>query len=302
MRKNIKKPNFFIIGAPKCGTTSLSKYLREHPNIFFSDPKEPGYFCTDFFKKSRYVFTEKRYLEKYFKGAAGYKRVGEGSTAYLYSKDAVKNILRFNPEAKFIVMIRNPINMFKSLHSQLLFDLNENIKDPRKAWELQKERIKGKHIPPFSLEPKFLQYGEFCKLGEQIERLLKIVPNKKNIKIIRFERFKNNTKEVYEEVLKFLDLKTDNRKEFPIYNRNSRPRSKFLVRVIRILMESSLQKYSRVLKEKIGIISWSRFFYLNKINNKIIKIKHLDKGFRIELKKYFEEDQELLNKILKNKD
>jgi hypothetical protein len=36
-----RKPNFFIVGAPKCGTTALSEYLRSHPDVFFSSPKEP---------------------------------------------------------------------------------------------------------------------------------------------------------------------------------------------------------------------------------------------------------------------
>ena len=42
-----KKPSFFIIGAPKCGTTSLADWLRDHNNIFMSDPKEPHFFNTD---------------------------------------------------------------------------------------------------------------------------------------------------------------------------------------------------------------------------------------------------------------
>lgn len=44
----MKNPNFFIIGAPKCGTTALSEYLREHPQVFFSDPKELSFFNEDF--------------------------------------------------------------------------------------------------------------------------------------------------------------------------------------------------------------------------------------------------------------
>ena len=42
-----RKPNLFLIGAPKCGTTSLASYLSDHPQIFVSDPKEPHFFNTD---------------------------------------------------------------------------------------------------------------------------------------------------------------------------------------------------------------------------------------------------------------
>jgi len=301
MKKNIKKPNFFIIGAPKCGTTSLSEYLGEHPDIFFSYPKEPFYFCTDFFNKfNRHFLTEKEYLEKYFKGAIGYKRVGEGSAIYLYSKNAVKNILEFDPKVKFIVMLRNPVEMFHSFYYQTSrAGSAENAKNPKEAWNLQKKRIEGEAIPPVCTEPKLLQYGEVCKLGKQIQRLFKIVPNKENIKIIRFERFKNNTKEVYEETLKFLDLTTDHRKEFPIYNRNHKIRSITLYNIFKILTKSSLCEYSRVLKNKIKIKHWPWFVYLNKINNKVVERKALDKEFRKELEEYFEEDQKLLREVLK---
>jgi len=299
MDNSIKKPNFFIIGAPKCGTTSLSKYLGEHPDIFFSNPKEPFYFCTDPSNKFRYLFTEKEYLEKCFKGAIGYKRVGEGTALYLYSKNAVKNILKFDSKVKFIVMLRNPIELFHSFYFEVLRGSEENVKNPKEAWNLQKKRIEGEAIPPMCRDPKRLQYGEICKLGKQIQRLFKIVPNKENIKIIRFERFKNNTKEVYEEVLKFLDLTTDHRKKFPVYNRNFKLKSRTLHNILKRLRVSSLHKYSEALKNKIKIKYWPWFVYLNKINKKVVKRKALDKEFRKELEKYFEEDQKLLREVLK---
>jgi hypothetical protein len=193
MITKIKKPNFFIVGAPKCGTTSLSFYLREHPNVFFSKPKEPHHFSTDLSKRKGDVINRERYLNL-FRGANSYKAVGEGSVWYLYSKVAVSKIIQFNPRAKFIVMIRNPVDMFRSLHSYLLTTLDEDIRDPCKAWELQKERSVGRFLPPYCRGSEYLQYGDICKLGEQIRRLFEIVPNNKNIKIIKFIDFKKNTK------------------------------------------------------------------------------------------------------------
>src|SRR6056297_204893 len=101
-KHNIKKPNFFIIGAPKCGTTSMARYLGEHPDIFFSDPKEPNFFNTDFSEKIRITTEIKEYL-KLFQGADKYRRVGEGTVWYFFSKEAILYILKFNPEAKFIL-------------------------------------------------------------------------------------------------------------------------------------------------------------------------------------------------------
>ncbi|MFW5721118.1 MAG: sulfotransferase [Bacteroidota bacterium] len=61
---HVRKPEFFIIGAPRCGTTALARYLGEHPDIHLSYPKEPNYFNTDFSKKQRKF--ESKTLKKYF--------------------------------------------------------------------------------------------------------------------------------------------------------------------------------------------------------------------------------------------
>ncbi|WP_040414858.1 sulfotransferase [Desulfococcus multivorans] len=70
-------PDFFIIGAPRCGTTSLSRYLSKHPDICFSRPKEPHYFST----VSQPLTTshlQRHYLERFFSHHhAGNAAVGE---------------------------------------------------------------------------------------------------------------------------------------------------------------------------------------------------------------------------------
>jgi hypothetical protein len=79
----VRRPDFFIVGAPKCGTTALCSYLREHPDIFMPLWKEPHYFGTDL-RRSQPVDLE-TYLS-YFAEAGEQLRVGEASTSYLYSK------------------------------------------------------------------------------------------------------------------------------------------------------------------------------------------------------------------------
>ena len=85
----MKKPNLFIVGKPKCGTTTLSSFLKHHPEIFMSTPKEPNYFCTDFHKeKDRYhkgskyfsFETRKDYL-KLFKDVKYEKIIGSNGTS-----------------------------------------------------------------------------------------------------------------------------------------------------------------------------------------------------------------------------
>ena len=94
MDTNTVIPNFFLIGAPKCGTTSLSLYLKEHPEVFISEPKEPHFFSDDINNGGIKDLTG--YLDC-FKGAqVECGIIGDASTLYLYSKNAIQNILKFN--------------------------------------------------------------------------------------------------------------------------------------------------------------------------------------------------------------
>ncbi|RLG08342.1 MAG: sulfotransferase, partial [Thaumarchaeota archaeon] len=109
----MKKPNFFIVGAPKCGTHAMYTFLKAHPEIFMPERKEFQYFATDLVRGTQYELSEEEYLS-YFRIAKDEKRLGEASTWYLYSKKAASNIKKFNPHAKIIVMLRHPIEMMYS--------------------------------------------------------------------------------------------------------------------------------------------------------------------------------------------
>ena len=127
----MKKPNFFIIGAPKCGTTSMASWLSEHPSIYMSPVKEPHHYSGDF------NYGDYRDLNKYlslFKEAnESHIAVGEASAWYLNSKKAIFNIEAENPNAKYIVLLRNPVEMAPSLHQQLIFSGKEDIKNFEEA-------------------------------------------------------------------------------------------------------------------------------------------------------------------------
>ena len=97
----MKKPNFFVVGAPKCGTTSMCNYLGEHKEIFIPERKELYYFCTDFRTHKYRVANEQEYLS-YFTKAGNLKCIGEGSVWYLYSKEAAQNIKIFKDREEAI--------------------------------------------------------------------------------------------------------------------------------------------------------------------------------------------------------
>ena len=103
------RPSFFLVGAPKCGTTSLCHYLRQHPEIFIPEPnKELNFFASDL-ELPRHFATENEYLGAF--ACTVKPRCGEGSTWYLYSSTAAREIRDFNRHAKIIISVRNPIDM-----------------------------------------------------------------------------------------------------------------------------------------------------------------------------------------------
>jgi hypothetical protein len=105
--KRKPRPNLFLIGAMKSGSTSLHYYLSTHPQIFMCEPKEPFYFT----KEINWSKGEDWYI-KLFEHAYNAKIIGESSTAYAkrpkYS-GVTKRIAEFNPKARFIYIMRDPI-------------------------------------------------------------------------------------------------------------------------------------------------------------------------------------------------
>jgi len=226
-------PNFFIIGAPKCGTTALSEYLRTHPNVFLSDPKEPEYFATDF--PSRIIRREEDYLRLFHSAnPATHLAIGEASTIYLFSQDALPNILKFNPDARLIAMLRNPVDLVISFHAHLVSEGVENIVSFADAWEAEKERRQGKRIPPTARNPQWLYYSEWGKLGTQLQRALTVVAQNQ-MKIILYDDFIKDVRNIYVETLAFLGLPDDGRLDFPVINERRRPRNIYLQSILGII-------------------------------------------------------------------
>ena len=288
------RPNFFIVGAPKCGTTALRHYLLDHPDVFFCEPKEPHYFATDF-PTHRYVTTESNYV-KLFDAAGDRTAIGEASSWYLYSKEALANIRKFAPEAKIIAMVRNPVKMVPSMHGQLFRDFAETEPDLQRAWDLQDERRDPARLPRnrnTRYDPSTFLYADACRLGEQIERLLAVFPSEQ-VKIILFDDLTRDTAGVYASVLDFLGLPQDGRQDFPAVNVRRAYKSLRAGRMIFVLW-SALSR----LKSRVGILTTFGWFKrLEKFTMEPIDPEEPDPEFSALLAREFRTDVELLSRQL----
>jgi len=286
-KRNIK-PNFFIIGAPKCGTTSLAYWLKQHPNVYMSDIKEPHYYSNDI--NNRQVCDEKEYRMLFYDARPEHKAIGEASVWYLYSEVAVDNILKDVPDARFIVCVRNPVEMTYSLHNQQLKVMNENVADIGVAWNMQDKRSNGKNIPKLCIDGKLLLYGKICKLGQQISRLYEKVAVDK-VRVILLDDMKKNPEKVYEDTLSFLGINGGLSIDYAVKNEAS---SRRLVWISRALKYYSIKrKILGIPRIGSGLMKW--------INDANVRPKNIEeKSYRINKKlvKYYCGDINELGKIL----
>jgi hypothetical protein len=286
----IKKPNFFLVGAPKCGTTAMAQYLAKHPNIFMPI-KELHFFGSDLnFSPTVDKFSsprDKREVKKYlsfFDPVTEEKMIGESSVWYLYSKTASSEIKAFSPQSKIIIMLRNPVDMLYSLHSQHLWDGNEFIENFEEALSAEYERKKGRYIPDTVHFVSALFYSDIIKFTEQIESYFNTF-GKNNVHIILFDEFKNNTLAVYKETLRFLGVKDDITPIFNIVNPNKKIRNKRLHKLLRDPL-NPFRKIGRVMIPKQ--VRTFLFIIIEKYNTKFIPRPSMNPETKKKLKKLLE--------------
>jgi hypothetical protein len=227
----IKRPiDFFIIGAPKCGTTAIDQYLSEHDSIFMA-PKEMHHFLSNAPGLYPHFQDPTNYYSK-FQDAAPNQITGESSVFYFYSPTALENIMAYNPKAKIIVFLRNPQELLPSLHQQFVKTLYEPIDSFEQAltagsardWSLCPKAIKDNKW--------LLDYNFMGSLGTHLQAVVDIVPQNQ-LHIIFYDDLKDNPKGVYYNVLDFLGVTPDNRQHFKRVNQRGTYRSKALASFLR---------------------------------------------------------------------
>jgi hypothetical protein len=243
LRTADRRPDLFIVGAPKCGTTALFNYLGDHPDIYMSTLKEPQYFAEDIFGPQRNVTNLDEYL-RCFGAARNQRCLGEGSTCYLASPSAAQKIQAFSPHARIIIMLRDPLEVMHAEHNQRVLNDMEQILDFARALESRDARVWGSG--PFQGQAVIRpSYREITQFATQTKRYFEVFGRDKVLVII-YEDFKANPAEVYAGALRFLDLPAHPRSDFPVANESRRVRSTALRRFVRY-SPSGVRRIARLL-------------------------------------------------------
>jgi len=274
------KVGFFIVGAPKAGTTSLFHYLNTHPEIKMSSAKEPNYFSDkELFDQGLYYGTSRiDTLQKYnslFSGRKKEKLMGESSVSYLYYSEVPKRIKVYNTDSKIIVMLRNPVDR---AFSHYLMDYRLG---------LTSESFESEFNIKIGL--KFQQYFLLGNYSSQVKRYIDVF-GRENIHFIWYSDFKKNTTLELEKVFDFLSLNTNYCLDFnKVHNSFFMPKNNIVRKIYSIIW------LRKVLVSLIPstFISLIKSILFNKGNKPKISVE-----VRNSVSLYFEKDIEILENLL----
>ena len=300
----MKKPNInlFIVGAAKSGTTSLYNYLNQHPDVFFPRVKEPNYYSNiesedplvynspkeGVFYHNKIINDEAVYFSLY-NSSGNYKILGDSSPSYLWDTEASKRIYSDFPDAKILIILRNPVMRTFSHYLMNLKSGTETETDFFKAVK-RDETIK----PKVWGNGKVFLYKELGMYYKQVKTYFDTF-KKEHIKVIIYEEFFNDLEQGLFDVFKFLEIEPNQNINFDeIHNKYSAPKN-------------GLSKYVLQYKTKLGFIRSMAPEKLKTFLNKNVFYKdaekpELDNVAKLYLQSIFEEDikklEVLLNKNL----
>jgi hypothetical protein len=196
-------PDFFIVGAPKCATTSMAAALARHPQIFMPIKKEPHYFGSDLIWGPRRI-TWSEY-SAYYRQAAGLARAGDASTLYLSSEYAAAEIHAYRADSRIVIMLRDPVELVQALHAQLMKTGDEDLADLGEALAAEPDRAAGRRVPARGGQRPALQYRRIATLSPQVERYLDVF-GRDQVHVIVMEDVRSDPGATVAELLTFLEV------------------------------------------------------------------------------------------------
>ena len=206
-------PNLFIIGAPKSGTTALANNLSQCEQIFLPVQKEPRFFDAETFYDYEDDYPIKNISEylKLYQNSGGFKYRIDGSVFNMYSKKSINAILKLSPEAKFIIVIREPVDAAISMHKQRLKYLDLKMREVSSnfmdCWNLLDERKGGRGYPRNCRNKFLFRYDLLFSYEKYLPFIISTIPAN-NLLVVDYSLFKNRPDDFYKKILIYLDVNT----------------------------------------------------------------------------------------------
>ncbi len=206
--KRILKPRFLIIGCPRCGTTSLYTFLIQHPDGLSASKKEIHFFDTNYDKGNNWY-------KKHFTITEGSERkkdliTGEATPYYVFHPHAPYRVKKTLPDAKLIVMLRDPVERAFS-HYKHHFKLKVEPLRFEEAIRVESERIAGewdKMLQDKNYDSYALQMFSYLARGVYVDQLKRWFGHfpREQILVLQSEDFFDNPEKIFLQILRFLGL------------------------------------------------------------------------------------------------
>jgi Sulfotransferase family len=225
-------PDFYIVGAPKAGTTSLYEYLAAYPEVFLPKQKELRFFGSDLDVRHRRVWTTEEFLDLYRDAPPGSLR-GGAYVWYLFSRAAGQEIGEVRPDARIVIALRNPSAALYALHSEFVFDGNEDLEDFADALAAEPDRCAGRRIPAEAHFPAGLCYRATVRYAEQVERYLDRFGSDQ-VHVLLFDDLIEQPEATCTALARFLGLSPRPEIPLPRANPNKRARSALMRRFLAV--------------------------------------------------------------------
>lgn len=288
-------PNTFLIGAQKCATSSLYSWLAQHPDVCAPmSVKDRGFFTQDEFYNQGF-----NYLSDYYKNEFNNEKIIlQGSVHYIYFEKALSRIHQFNPNSKFILVLRNPIDRALSSYkyARKFYYETYNIE---KAFELEPERLKSNDYQTLS-ELTYKSHGLYFK---QIQAFLKYF-KRNQLKILFYEDISETPEVIVSEIFHFLNIDSSFAPQFNVLNITGGVKSKTLQKILfkdnkvkKWIVDNIIKKL--ISKEIKAKIRWKLIEANTKKSSKTDNIVEYDESFILSLHEYFRDDINNLEIFLK---
>lgn len=264
-----QRPNFFIVGAQKSGTSALAGWLQQHPSVFMSFPKEPGYLA---FEETGYPFPDgygrrapasdwvvsdpQSYLDLFSGASADQSVLGEASTWYFSVKGVAERIKRYSPQARILVILRNPADRAYSAWCHARRDDLEPCADFARALDMEQQRGEVEFLL------RYHRMGLYSEALAQYQALF----DPPRLRVLFYEDLVGDKQVLWETLCQFLEI--DTLGEAPpqrTLNRSGQPRSEVMqhllksYRLRRMVKKLISHKGATLIKEKLDQLNLRRF-------------------------------------------
>lgn len=224
-----RRPDFYLVGAPRCATTAMVAFLRAHPQIFLPLRKDVHHFGQDLTRRpgNPWFITDAARYAAQFDGARAEQVVGESSVLYLYSRSAAEEIKRYSPDARIIIQLREPVEMLYSYHGQNMLAMQEDIEDFPQAYAAAAARMRGERLPRWCVMPQGLYYPEVARYTAQVARYFDVF-GRDRVHVMLYDDFRRDADGEFAKVLTFLGVDARFRVPFRAINSHREVRCKRL--------------------------------------------------------------------------